>query len=175
MRTRIYLLGFGVGIGVLAVGLGIGYCGCGREREPLDRSQVVARTETIAQALRLHFADHGRLPDRLHDLIPTYLSSPADLLILPPGSPQHAGGMALCYLPKDRLTPPLYLIGDRSPERWGGTPAIAFTSAPINGEERFVIDEDFQVWSWGEGALVHWLLGKVVLERGDATHGAGGR
>ena len=129
------------------------------EPEKRKLKQLADQIETIAEALSAYKVDReGQLPKRLRDLVPHYLESNEELVLL------HVESS----LPKgvDNVGPYLVWIDG------GGIPhpdnhersMKAFTPSEVPGGGRFAIDSDLEVWWLSEGAFQDWIFGRQFGE-----------
>jgi hypothetical protein len=108
--------------------------------------------ERVADALKAYAREHnGERPTRLLDLVPKYLSSDRELWFEKVGSRRFPGGLVLCYVPKNSFRSPDFPESDHC--------MIAFTSSDFD-DQRLIIDSEYKVCVWGEGAFTSWLAGK---------------
>ena len=129
------------------------------EPEKRKLKQLADQIESIAQALRTHKADkEGQLPKRLRDLVPNYLESKEELVLL------HIESS----LPKgvDNVGPYLVWIdgdGISHPDNHESS-MIAFTPSEVPAGGRFAIDSNLEVWWLSEGAFQDWIFGRQLGE-----------
>ena len=122
------------------------------EKDRAKRVDAGKRVEAIATALKSYAEDNdGKLPKRLHLLVPNYLSSPKALEI-----PD-----LITSLPKEI---PAYLVwmhgaGIEDPDDENQS-MIAFSLSEFPGGGRLIIDARFQTWFCGEGRFQDWIHGR---------------